>query len=138
MDPSLSADVTALLRDRIRTFEALEVLLLVRQRPDQAWTPALLSERMRIPVGAAADALDELCRSNLLDVRVGRDELVFRYNPGTHSLDASVARLAEAYDQARVEVVRFLGTVSAAHERTRAIRSFADAFLLGRRKKKDG
>lgn len=137
-EPSLE-EVGAFLRERVESFEQLEILLLLHRDQNESWTAANVAAELRLSQGLAGDALDHLCRGNLLDVRVGKDSLVFRYAAGTPELVAAVDRLARAYRERRIDVLRLLSTQAVDRVRTSAIRLFADAFLIGGSKtKKEG
>jgi hypothetical protein len=88
--------VGALLRDRIGSFEQLEILLLLHQHRERAWTPHTVGRHFNVGSSVAAEALDHLCRSGLLDVSFGNEALLFRYNPATPVLDDTVKDLARA------------------------------------------
>ena len=135
MESPLTDAVTALLADRIESFEQLETLLLLRQHRDQAWTPKSVGEKLGIAATTAAEALEHLCRKNLLDDRVDGEALRFRYAPATPDLDGAVSALARAYGERRLEVMTLVSANAVARVRTSATRMFADAFLIGRRKK---
>lgn len=62
-------------------------------------------------VPAAAEALDHLCRRNLLDVRVGNKQLNFRFAPATASLEANVNALARLSLERRVDVMSALSAM---------------------------
>jgi hypothetical protein len=49
---------------------------------------------LRLPVRAAALALEALGRRDLLDVRVGSEDVLYRYNPATDKLAAIVKEFA--------------------------------------------
>lgn len=141
MEESSGDEVNELLRARIESFEQLEVLLLLHRRADEGWTAASVSGELHIGVPVASDALDHLCRGNLLDVRVGKDALVFRFAPGTPELASAVELLVTRHQERRLDVVRMLSAHAMERVRTSAIRLFADAFLIGSasgKGKKDG
>lgn len=135
----LSESVRALLRDRVETFEQLKILLLLRQGADRAWTPESVAKKLNLPLASVGEALDHLCRRNLLDVRVGEQSLVFRYAPGTTDLDRAVTDLAEAQMKNEIEVMKVMSANAVERVRLSALRLFSDAFLIGNRRgrKKD-
>lgn len=137
-EPSLE-ELGAFLRERVESFEQLEILLLLHREQNESWTDATVAAELRLAQGLAADALDHLCRGNLLDVRVGKESLLFRYAAGTPDLMVAVDHLARAYRERRIDVLRLLSTQAVERVRTSAIRLFADAFLIGGSKtKKEG
>lgn len=133
---ALSDEVATFLREKIESVEQLEILLLLRAQPDRLWTGDSVSTELNIVPSLAGEALEHLCRSNLLDVRVGREHVAFRYAPGTSELDRAVHELVRAHREMRVELMRALSANAVQRVRTSAIRMFADAFLVGSRGKK--
>jgi len=92
---AVSAETRILLGDRIATFDQLRVLLILHRTPEQAWTAESVARKLDLATETAAEALDHLCRHNLLDVRIGNATLLFRYSPGNGALDGAVRELAE-------------------------------------------
>lgn len=131
----LPENVASLLRERIESFEQLEVLLLVRGERERNWTAESVSKILKINVAIAAEALDHLCRKNLLDVRVGNEQLIFRFAPATAALEGDVTALAQVSIDRRVDVMSAMSSNAVQRMRTSTIRLFADAFLIGRGKK---
>lgn len=132
---TLPEEVQEFLRDRVRSFEDLETLLLLRNHPGETWSAERVASKLNISSAAAQESLDQLGRQNLLDVMVGGQSFLFAYNPGNPALRESVDRLVRAYTENRIEVMKVMS--SDAVERVRgSVKAFADAFLLGR--KKDG
>lgn len=134
----LGEEIRSFLRHHIFSCEQLETLLLVRDRRDDAWTDAAtVGRELAISTRAAEEALDQLCRGNLLDIRVGEHSVIFRYSPGTAELESLVDRLALVYREKRLQIIGLIDRNAVDRVSTAAIRTFADAFLL-RRRKKDG
>jgi hypothetical protein len=129
--------VLALLHDEIESFEQIEVLLLLHQQRAKVWTVASVCSDLGIESSLAVEALEHLCSVRLLEVVPGAEIRRFRYAPGAPELAQAVTELADAYRDRRIEVMRLLGANAVDRVRTKAIRLFADAFLIGG-KKKDG
>ncbi len=133
---ALSEGVRALLRDAVGTFEQLETLLLLVREQDRSWTADAVGGRLSVDASLAREALDHLHRVNLL-VRVDVAEPEFRYRPARPELDEAVADLARAYRDQTIAVVKVLNEQAVQRIRSSALRVFADAFLLGK-KRRDG
>jgi len=121
MDPPIPDDVRSLLQARVESFEHLEILLLLSQHHGSFWTAESVSKRLDIAESLAAEALDHLCRGNLLDVRLGEEVLVFRYAAGTASLDSAVKNLARVYADQRAHVMRIMNDNAIARVRQMAM-----------------
>lgn len=137
-DPILDADVQAFLRDRIESYEQLEILVLLRARRGEALTPSAVALELHISESDAELALRALCRQGLLNVMLSPDLLLFRYQPQNPELAALGDRLTSAYAERRLEVVRLMTANSIERLRARALKTFANAFLLGKKGGKDG
>jgi hypothetical protein len=131
----LSDDVAAFLRERVSSFEQLELLLLLQREPTSEWTAQAAACALAIQTTAAADALEHLRRQDLVAVTVGGDAPTFRYAPKTPALDGSAMDLARTYATARIDVVQALTANAVERMRNSTIRMFADAFLIGRKKR---
>lgn len=134
-DDGVPEQARALLRDCIESFEQLEILLLLRLRPSRSWTPAGLAEEIKASPAIVAEALEHLRRVDLLERTAGEGDVGFRYRPGSVERDRAVQLLAQTYADKRIEIFRLLSENAVQRVRTSAIRMFADAFLIGRRKK---
>ena len=136
--PEASAELRAFLRDKILSYEQLETLLLLRSRPDETFSPGSVAGALHVPEEAAAEVLDHLCSHNLLEVQFGTGSLLFSYRPGSAALSRVVDELAESYDFNRLTVVNLMNANAFERVRTQALNTFANAFILGRKKDKDG
>jgi len=136
-ESTLPSDVQAFLHDRLESYEQLEVLLLLRTRRSDTWTPSAVGAELHMPELVAQQALEALCQQGLLSAALP-DGQVFRYRPESAELDALVERLAEGYSHQRIEVVRLMTANAIERLRARALRTFANAFILGKKAAKDG
>ena len=136
--PEASAELKAFLRDKIFSYEQLQTLLLLRSRPDQTFSPGSVAEVLHVPEDAAAEALDHLCSQNLLEVQFGTETVLFSYRPGNAALVGVVDELAESYDLNRLTIINLMNANAFERVRTQALNTFANAFILGRKKDKDG
>jgi hypothetical protein len=121
-------DVRALLRERIESYEQLEMLFALRNdRREQS--PAEMSARFGIDRTLAASALAELQTHGLAQSR-GRDPERYRYAPASPALDQAVGHLARLYIEQPIGVLKILTANAIRRVRTGALRAFAEAFIL--------
>jgi len=137
-EPVISEDVQDFLREYIESYEQLGILVLLYAHPERSWDSASIASELRITEGIADEAVRFLCRENLLSVQVGAEALLFKYGPRPPELDGLVGRLVQAYDEQRLEVMKLMTANAVQRVRTKALRKFADSFLVGRKKNKDG
>jgi hypothetical protein len=64
----ITPELRSFLRERIHSHVQLELLLLVRQTPSQAWSLDQIGERLKVPEGAALEAISGLRGSGLLEM----------------------------------------------------------------------
>lgn len=130
-------DVRSFLLEHIASYAQLEVLTLLQKQPARSFTPEVAALEANIPESAAETALEELHESGVLDVtaRDGRDE--FRYRPREPGMDRTVERLLVAFKENPIAIVKLMNATAMERVRTSAMRAFANAFVLGR-KKRDG
>ena len=136
--PEASAELRAFLRDKILSYEQLETLLLLRSRPDETFSPGSVAGALHVPEEAAAEVLDHLCSQSLLEVQFGTGSLLFSYKPGSAALTGVVDELAESYNSYRLTVMNLMNANAFERVRSQALITFANAFILGRKKDKDG
>jgi hypothetical protein len=113
-------DVIDLIDKHISTVWALELLLLMRQQRDRAWSTSDLAKELRASADVALRMLPALIGAGLVADVEGK---TFRYAPSREELDQTVGRLEELYKQFPVTIVRRIAL--APH---REARNFADAF----------
>lgn len=133
------ADIDPQIRDfllqYVETYEQLEVLLLLCRQRDRSWTPEAVGERLRISTLVAAKALDDLCRSRLVDqLKVGR-QTTYTFRPASTKLAATVEALVREYDDSPLNIIHFMNANALDRVRSAAARTFADAFVIDPKKK---
>ena len=110
------------IRSSIRSVWALELLLLVKGRP-QAWSVAELTQELRANTSLVEGVLSTFETAGIV-VRVG-DKYMFR--PASKALRVCCDRLEQAYAERPVTVVNLIVATA-----TGKLQSFADAFRLKR------
>jgi hypothetical protein len=133
----IPSDVMAFLHERLAGLDELEVLLLVRSDASRGWTATEVAQRLGLPGSSGDGALEKLCAAELLvvDGGGGGAERLYVYRPTAPGLDGVVAALAEVYAERRLEVMRILSDSALERIRSAAARTFADAFVIGKRRK---
>lgn len=113
----------------VTAVDAAELLLLLHENPDRAWTPqevvAKLQAGAGLTEGEAARYLDVFQARGLL---AREDSMRVRYSPATPDLDAHVRMLAKLYNERPVTLIRVIYGL-----RDMRIKSFADAFKFRRK-----
>ena len=117
-------DARRLVAQRIHSAPELELLLLVRQLPEQDWTDRDIAQALRGDADHAARILFDLMARGLLRL-VKNAPLTYRYDPTSleiaRAVDAVVAAHAAAPEAVRALIRRPAST---------SLRQFADAFRL--------
>lgn len=132
--PQVPEEVRALLRERIESYEQLEMLFALRNdRREQ--TAAQMSARFGIDRTLAQTALAELHTHGLVQARGRGAEPRYLYAPASPALEETIGHLARLYVEQPIAVLRILSANAIKRVRTGALRAFADAFIL--RKDKD-
>ena len=122
----LSALVIDFAARYLTSLEDLRVLVACMDDRERWWDAPGMARQLGITIGAARMSLDQLARSNLLDIRITGD-VRYRFRPGSVDLERQVDGFAAAY---RADPVRIVQLV--AGRGGRGIRDFADAFRLRR------
>jgi hypothetical protein len=112
------ADLSAFVREHIRSVWALELLLLLRRDPDRCWAPADLVLELRASQMLVVDNLQRLEHAGLV---VPDEAGCFRYAPVNPALAVVCDALDAAYRQRPVAIVNMIA-------RSGSLQSLADAF----------
>lgn len=135
----LPAIVLALLRERIETFEQLQILLLLLREPDRDWGIQRVASDLRIDAALVTESFEHLRRVGLLEARGSGEALTVHLGPSDPALRPACEALARAFVESPAEVMRTLNANAVERVRTSAMRAFASAFILdGKGKKSDG
>jgi hypothetical protein len=120
---TLPTSVQQFLSKYIRSLEQLEVLLLLRNSANRAWTSAEVYEVVRSSPSSVEERLESFVRHGFLAKEDGPPS-AFRYAP-RENLGAAVDETASAYQKWRVRVIEaiFTPVVDPAQR-------FADAFKV--------
>lgn len=113
-------DVLAFVRDTIRSVWTLELLVLMEQDSAHAWQIAELVVTLRANARVVTEGLAALEAAGL----VGLDDVgLYRYQPASPALTATVRHVIDLYNRKPLAVVRTILTSP-----TEKIQIFADAF----------
>ena len=113
----------------IESVEALDVLLLLRERRDREWTAEAVARELRRNPGFVAACLAQL-HAHALATQTGDPEPSYRYDPRGRDDDRTIEELAGCYASRRVSVISLIYS-----KPTDQVTTFADAFRL---RKDDG
>jgi len=121
--PDLSA-TNRFIRSVFRSIWSLELLLVLRGRPEHEWSQEELIATLRASEQVVTQSKEDLLAAGLIIINdAGR----VRYSPASTELEASVEAAAELYAAKPTAVRRLL--VSGADD---SVSSFADAFRIRR------
>lgn len=132
--------VRALLRERIESYEELEVVLALERARRQEKTAEELGEALHLEVVRVDDALRALEAHELVAAAgATHGTSRWRYRPATAALDGAVRALGTLYAEQPISIIKLMSEHAIQRVRVNAVRAFADAFILGKDKKhKDG
>jgi hypothetical protein len=117
-------DAHRLVAQRIHSTHELELLLLLRQLPEQGWTDRDAAAAVRVGSDAAARMLFDLMARGLLRL-VNNAPLTYRYDPASPELARAVDAVAAAHAAAPAAVRALIRRPAPP-----SLRQFADAFRL--------
>jgi hypothetical protein len=132
-EDQIPLEVRKLIQERIHSIEALEVLLMLYQQRVRALPLTEIAAQLRIGKASVEAALSELESTGL--ARRAAEEAV--YPPTPLELERAIAGLLHTYEHFRVEILVMISKNAIGRVRNDALRTFAEAFRLGG-KKKDG
>lgn len=117
----IQEDVRKLIAEHIVSVEQLEVLLLLRSRPDETWTAERVSETVRTSPRSAEKRLSDLARRSLAEEAPDGG---YRY-AASGRFARAVGALAEAYAERRYTVIELIFSKPIEN-----LRVYSDAFLF--------
>lgn len=132
----LDEELRQFLMVHVHSFEDLEVLLLARRRKGQKFDADDAARTLKVDPELTAASLAKLVGAELLTERSGRPT-VYEYSAEGVLADR-VEELAKAYDEQRLAVITTIGSNAIVRVKSSAIKTFAEAFLLRKDRKKDG
>lgn len=121
----LTERVSRFITEHIPSVERLEILLLLFETRERAWPVGEIEERIRSSRESVAKNLAAVTAASVVSRVAGATES-YQY-AGSAELDEVVNELATSYRTRRVAVIEQIYA-----ERRDSIRSFSDAFKLGR------
>jgi len=129
-DP-ISRDVKRFINNHIHGFSQLELLLHLRDNPNESLTAEVAAGELRLAHEQAADLLADLHSRGLLAVDDSDSPARYRYEPKSEELALQVEGLAKLYPIYRHRIVHLIFT-----KPPESITDFSQAFRL--RKDEDG
>jgi hypothetical protein len=100
----LSNEVKGFIAEYVQSVIRLEVLLLLSEGRDKAWSAETVDRKLNLSANSARPHLDELLARGLLTLDGER----YRYSPASDRLDKTVAQLSNAYATQRVAVLTLI------------------------------
>jgi predicted DNA-binding transcriptional regulator len=98
-DTGVPSEVRAFLDDCIDSIEQLEILMML-WRHDRSLRPRDLARRLVLKEAVVRDHLERLAGRGLLDVKLGAEDVMYRYDAAPVTLRDVVDRLARCYADA--------------------------------------
>jgi hypothetical protein len=130
----LPDNVRNLLRDHLTSFECLELLLLLHRSAGEPAPVAALVRQTGIAADLVPTALAALEASQLIR-RKPTEPVAFYFAPATHDLTRAVDDLQRLYGEQRAAIMSEMSINAIGRIRSGTLRAFADAFVLGSRKR---
>lgn len=122
----LPSRVSRFIAEHIPSVERLEILLLLFEHRSGWWSIDDIEEQIRSTRDSVQQNVSALVAGRLAVARPGRPE-AYQFAGTSVDVDATVAELEASYRTRRVSVIQQIYS-----ERQDSIRSFSDAFKLGR------
>jgi hypothetical protein len=122
----LPIELQRFIESHIKNVEHLEVLMFVARDPSRFWDAKSVGEALYLTERDAARSLETLTKSGFLDVKIGTEVVVYRFNPASPAMTARMKQLSNAYIHDRSAVLTL-----ASSPRRRSLKDLSDAFKLG-------
>src|SRR5689334_12593071 len=105
---TISTTLRDFLRENVVSYEQLEVLLLLRAHPKQAWSQEAVARELKLPEAAAEEALEHVARLHLARVTGGGETRRYTYAAEGGSFAAVVDELARTYGENRIAIMNLM------------------------------
>jgi Mn-dependent DtxR family transcriptional regulator len=135
LSTKLPPGVDELLKDRISSFEKLELIVALHDAPRTTLSVDDLSRMLTLPRETVREVAIELRSASLVEL-TSRGEV--QLLPPTTREHAAVVELVRLYREDRFTVVTAMGEIAVNRLRNMTARAFADAFVIRKKRKKDG
>lgn len=132
------AEVRKFLYEHVETLEELEVLVFLARNPQSAWTAEELEMKLQIPFGSVSSAFHTLRKSGMCEVAHGSEEPAYLLPRRDPVLRMQIERMAAVYEVNRFGIIKLLSEAAMDRVRGSMTKAFADAFVLGGKKRRDG
>ena len=130
MNEDVSQNVRTLLRERITSFELLEVLMFLHARPGEYWSATMLAGPVRLSEEEVHATLESLQAQQLAEMSPMQASGGYRYAPHDAALASAVDELVQNLGERRAAILSLMSTNAIERVRSAASSAFADAFLL--------
>jgi hypothetical protein len=135
MPETLPKNVYAFLRECVESYEQLELLLFLREHAAVEWPMSEIADRMRFPAAEIDEAVRGLLAAGCIAART-QPQRTIRYAPRDEGQAEAIDAMAAAYAARPLAIIKLMNANAIERVRSAAMDTFADAFVLGR--KKDG
>jgi len=113
-------DLAGFVRATLRSVWALELLLLMKRRADEAWTPERLVQELRASTSLVSEILQDLTTAGIVS---RTSDGAYQYGPASEVVRNCCDALEKAHRERPLSVVKLIA--SAQNDR---LQTFADAF----------
>ena len=114
----IPVDLKTFLRERIRSYDDLELLALFHRTAPRAWRADAVARQLNIARSAASEAIEHLRGSALLELVTDGEETAFRYSPSTPELARLAGQLIDLFDNEGVALVKSMNENAVARMRS--------------------
>ncbi|HEV2455806.1 MAG TPA: hypothetical protein VGY98_16190 [Verrucomicrobiae bacterium] len=127
MGNELSEELRQFIKEHIKSLEQLEILLLLYNAPDRAWTIDDVFKGLQTNLHSVAERLKSLAAAGFVSIE-GTGNPVYRFHPGSDVLKQRISELHKAYALSKYKVIEAIFSPP----RDQA-QKFADSFKLRRK-----
>jgi hypothetical protein len=123
-EADIPREVQKFLREHITSLYQLEILLLLYEKRDAAWTVPDVNRVLQTNESHIESQLEEFHHRGLVDY-IEQPEKKYQYRIGSDKTDEIIGAVAQAYKERRLSVTSFIYSTPLDN-----VRRFADAFRL--------
>lgn len=102
----IPVELKTFLRERIRSYEDLELLALFHKSAPRAWRADAVARQLNVAKSVASEAIEHLRGGALLELVTDGEETAFRFSPSTPELARLAGQLIDLFDNERLALVK--------------------------------
>jgi hypothetical protein len=114
----IPVELKTFLRERIRSYDDLELLTLCHRTAPKTWSAAAAAKQLNFTRSLVAEALEHLQKNALFELVTDGEGPAYRYSPATPALARLTGELIDLFENDRLALVKSMNENAVARVRS--------------------